>query len=209
MIEPGLEIAQKDEAAIRYTLLSCLDDFDEEEIEGRQSKEAWEYLWRKYSRTRPVADRANLRELYSFRLRALSTDDAWIKLKELRRRVVTADSTQKASLTEDALFSLLLEGLPPAYETVVDSLDSLIQAIDDKLDILRSKVDRLNRTEKGKLEDTETGMYSRGKKDRRKRYNSEESSGDERLLCYKCDEIGHISTACLYRKAIRKLIRKL
>jgi len=174
------------------------------------SKGAWDYLWKKYSRTRPVADRANLRELHSFQLGALSIDDAWIKLKELRRRVVTADSTQKASLTEGALFSLLLEALPPSYETVVDSLDSSTQAIENKLDILRSKADRLNKTEKGKLEDTETGMYSRGKKgDRRKRCDSEDSSGDERPLCYKCDEIGHISTACPYRKAIRKLVRQL
>jgi len=203
-------IASKDEAAVRYTLLSCLDEFDEEEIEGMKSKGAWDYLWKKYSRTRPVADRANLRELHSFQLGTLSIDDAWIKLKELRRRVVTADSTQKASLTEEALFSLLLEALPPSYETVVDSLDSSIQAIENKLDILRSKADRLNKTEKGKLEDTETGMYSRGKKgDRRKRCDSEDSSGDERPLCYKCDEIGHISTACPYRKAIRRLVRKL
>ena len=53
-------------------------------------------------------------------------------------------------------------------------------------------------------------MYSRRKKgNRRKQCDSEDSSGDERLLCYKCDEIGHISTACLYRKAIRKLVRQL
>ena len=117
-------IALKDKAAVRYTLLSYLDKFDEEEIEGIKSKGVQDYLQKKYSRTRLVADRANLRELYSFQLRTLSINDAQIKLKELRRRVVTADSTQKASLTEEALFSLLLEALPPLYETVVDSLDS-------------------------------------------------------------------------------------
>ena len=73
-----------------------------------------------------MADRANLRELHSFQLGALSINDAWIKLKELRRRVVTVDLTQKASLPKGALFSLLLEALPPSYETVIDSLDSLI-----------------------------------------------------------------------------------
>ena len=119
-------IASKDEATIRYTLLSYLDKFDEEEIEGIKSKGVWDYLQKKYSRTRLVADRANLRELYSFQLRTLLINDIQIKLKELRRRVVTADSTQKASLTKGALFSLLLEALPPSYETVVDSLDSLI-----------------------------------------------------------------------------------
>jgi len=39
VIEPGnLLITLKDEAAVRYTLLSCLDKFDEEEIEGIGSK---------------------------------------------------------------------------------------------------------------------------------------------------------------------------
>ena len=72
------------------------------------------------------------------------------------------------------------------------------------------KADRLNKIEKGKLKDTKTGIYSRRKKgDRRKRCDSKDSSGDERLLYYKCDEIGYISTACLYRKASRRLIRKL
>jgi hypothetical protein len=64
---------------------------------------------------------------------------------------------------------------------------------------------------KGKPEDTETGLYSRGKKGyrRHKQYDDSKSSADEGPLCYKCDEIGHISTTCLYRRAINKLVRKL
>ena len=72
----------------------------------------WDVLWKEYSKTNPVADHIQLRQLHSFKLGESSIMDGGMMLRELRRKVVSSDPGRKASLSEKALFSLLLAGLP-------------------------------------------------------------------------------------------------
>lgn len=210
----GTTIKTSEEAAVRYALLQCIDTFDEEEIEGYDKvKDKWDALWKKYSKTNPVSNRQHLRELHSFELGELSIRDAWVKLKELRRKVVAADPSQKTSLSESALFSLLLEGLPKEYETVVDALDSSRATVEDKLDSLSAKADRLQKNSNPTPTDTEKGLVAQRKRNgprtQQPILQQDSDDSDDIPVCYRCDSLGHTSTRCPYKKQIRKLVLKL
>lgn len=69
-------------------------------------------------------------------------DDAWAKLKEYKRKVTSVNNNLKSSYSDEALFLILINALPTAYEAIIDGFafqQSL--TVDEKLKILSEKED--------------------------------------------------------------------
>ena len=67
-------------AKVRYILTICIDDFDAEFIrEFDSTKQKWDQLRAKYSRTRPVTLQEDMAKLTGFRLeKGITINQAWV-----------------------------------------------------------------------------------------------------------------------------------
>ena len=86
-----------------------------------------------------------MKKLVNFKLeKETSIKDAWTKLRELRRRIGTANPARMALIIDNDLFEYLLRGLPEEYSTTCSTLDAQINLeIPEKLFILQKQQDKL------------------------------------------------------------------
>lgn len=197
-------------AKVLYTLSICIDEMDNEYIEDfNTATEKWEALKSKYGKIRPQAQREHVNKLTSFTLEdGMTIEDAWTKIKELRRRVVDANPALKPAFPESQLFELLLAGLPDGYSVTRATLDAQTNlSVQDKLYILQKQEDQLAVVEKAMLARGNDKWKSKQK--RQARTSSGSDSGSDHFVprCYLCDG-PHIAGKCKYLRRARSFTKK-
>ncbi len=197
---------EADEAAIIYKLLVCLGELDNEDMEAYETAKAkWDALWEKYSKTRPTTDRENLRKLYTFEIEPDTTiQEAWTRIKELRRKAVTSEPSLKTTLSEERMLQLLLAALPKEYHMTRDALDASNQSVEEALNILETKEERL-KEEQAMIAGQTRNRYQR----RRSSSVSSQDSMNDKRTCYQCKSFGHLSPECPYKDRITEMIRQI
>src|ERR1700722_11231706 len=146
-----LEKWVKAEAKVRYIIKICLDDIDVRSLKDHDTlKIGYEALWDKYSKIRPATAREDSIKLTNYQWEESQTvDNAWVEIKNLRRRVVNANPRLDKAYDENAMLQFLLPALPKEdYAVTVLTLDAQpTLSVQDKLTILKNREDVL-RTEK-------------------------------------------------------------
>lgn len=109
-----------------YLIKICVDDFDEDLIRSCETAfEAWAALWQKYSAKTPQARRDDLANVVTFKMpQSMKIDEAWIKIRDLRRIAIQNDPSLKDILDLLKLFGYFLSGLPSEYSVTRDTLDT-------------------------------------------------------------------------------------
>ena len=126
-------------AKVQYQISISIDSLDSDSIRTFSTAyEQWQHLWTKYNKTRPHENREDLAKLTTYTLPdGTSVEDGWTQIKELRRRVVTANPSMALAFEEKQLFNFLLAGLPAQFQITVDTLNAQpFLSIDEKLIIL-------------------------------------------------------------------------
>jgi hypothetical protein len=206
----NVEKREKYQAAaseVLYMITICIDETDEQYIEDFEDvKSKWEGLYAKYSKKTPQATREHMRKITTFSLEQdMTVEDAWTKLKELRRDVIAANPARKSTFTDDELFDYLLEGLPEDYAITCSVIDSQTTLhIDDKLLILRRQQEKLSAKT--------TALVARQKSSRprsprrRGRSRGGSDSGGDNAKCYLCAS-NHYVKDCDLLKELRALVK--
>ena len=128
----------------RYVLECSLSDIDLEIMEDRDFCEGWLALKAKYSRILPNKNNSNIIELNNFKLRdGMTVQDGWVKLGELRRKVVLQNPALKPAYGEDELLQIFLRGLPRAYEVTVEAIEAQSLDVFATLDKLRNREEKI------------------------------------------------------------------
>jgi Reverse transcriptase (RNA-dependent DNA polymerase)/gag-polypeptide of LTR copia-type len=192
------------EAEVLYMISICIDETDEQFIEDFEgAKDKWNGLRAKYSKVRPQAARDQMKRITTFSLGDMTIDDAWTKLKELRRQVIAMDAKKKGTFTDENLFDYLLSGLPEEYATTCDVIDSQTNLdIPDKILILQKKEDRLPSK-------NTTALAAQQISSRSRRSHSRSSSDSDKSYrgCYLCGG-KHGIRNCDHLPRVSKYIKK-
>jgi Reverse transcriptase (RNA-dependent DNA polymerase)/gag-polypeptide of LTR copia-type len=206
---------EADASGVEYLITICTSQFDNELMEEYATiKTKWLALKAKYSRILPATNRRNLQLLTAFKMEDnMTIEDAWTRLHELRRRVVTEDSSLKGAFTKAGLFQYLLAALPIDYSAIRDSLDTQPDVpIETKLKMLQSKEQR--------VQDEQTALVARQQSYRSERssrshgrfnppggLNARSTSRPRQLECYLCGK-DHFVKDCPIRDEMRQFVRE-
>jgi hypothetical protein len=146
---PRLEKYAKAESKIRYTITICVDDIDSKLLKEHQFvRNGWDALSAKYLKIRLATAREHQIRLTNYQWEESQTiDNAWIEIKNLRRKVVAANPQFASTYDESALLQFLLPALPDDYSTTVATLNAQPNlTVQDKLVALRNYEDVLRTT---------------------------------------------------------------
>ena len=114
----------------------------------------------------------------------MTIEDRWVKLRELRRKVVAVTLSLKSAYCEKTLLQIFMRGLPQGYATAVDTLDMQDSlTVDDKIQKLLTVEERICGTESAYAAFRKKGSQVYVPPYRRR--NSE--SSDEDNGCYLCN----------------------
>lgn len=136
----------KDAGTIKVLLLKGLDNDDQALLDEYETPaKLWKYLKSKYSKPSKLAAAQYTRELNNFEFTSeLTIMDAYNKLKEIRRKIVSAKPSAKGQYDDEALLLILISALPKVYQSTVDSLSiNNDLPVDEQLKHLESKEERL------------------------------------------------------------------
>ena len=132
---------------VLYMITICINKTNKQytkDFEDVKSKQ--EGLYAKYSKKTLQATCEHIRKITTFSLKQdMTVKDAWTKLKELQRDVITINLACKSTFTNNKLFDYLLEGLPKDYTVTCSVINSQTTLhINDKLLILQRQQEKLS-----------------------------------------------------------------
>lgn len=190
----------KDQAsALLYMTLTMSKDDGELLDEYETAKALWAGLRAKYSKTSESTANTYLSKITQFEFDESSgIDGAWSKLKEYRRKLISANTDMKNAYSDKALFLVMTRSLPVAYKPTVDTF-RLAPSMD-----IEEKLRILHEVE----EDTkaETAMIARQHARRAPRHRSDSNSSANSNGCYLCGN-NHTVRHCKYLGLARSIIR--
>lgn len=193
----------KDEGTMKYLLLQGLDDDDQALFDEYEAPMAlWNYLVSKYKKPSKLAASQYTRELNNFEFTGdLTINDAWNKLKDLRRKIIAAKPTSKGQYDDESLMLILTNSLPNQFQSVIDDLNiNSNLSIDDQLKHLESKEERLAL----KKEPNEPALISRNLL-KPKKLQSKNYSESNPVECFLCDD-HHYVVDCKYLAHCRDVV---
>lgn len=177
---------------VLYELILCISDVDQELFEEfSTAREIWEALWAKYSKISPQKSREDLKRLYNYELGPDTLiEDAWIELRQLRRRIGVANpAISKATTNDDELFEYLLGGLPDEYSATCEALKAQPSLqVNEKLLVLQNYQNQLRAT-------TTSAFVAKSKTKRRRK---------AKKICFLCGQ-AHWVRQCQVWKDLAKV----
>jgi hypothetical protein len=179
----------------------------------------WTQLKIKYEKTSITAANTYMTALQTFPYdKKVGIDSSWTKLKEYRRKLVSADGAMKLAYPDTGIFLILTTALRKhqEYEAVLDGLlTQQALSVDEKLKILVEKEAQL------KVDNAEEKANAAWRKNPHpyrhpnhgSRRNSDGSDVSMRSTpsreCFCCGATDHFAVDCEYQEASREYARKL
>ncbi|POS87489.1 hypothetical protein EPUL_001350 [Erysiphe pulchra] len=132
----------RDEGTLTYLLPQGLDDYDQALF---TPKALWAYLQKKYNKPNKLAVAQFTKDINNFEFtQGITIADAWNRMTDLRRKVISAKLTAKTQYDDESLLLILTNALPEAYQSVIDDLNiNTNLTIDDQLKHLENKEEKL------------------------------------------------------------------
>jgi hypothetical protein len=118
----------EDEATAIDLLFRALSDNDQALVdEYGTAFQFWAYLRKKYTQTDATAANMYMTRIQTFTFESESTIvGSWEKLKEHRRKLVSADADTNGAYKDSALLLILIRSLPLSFRTTIDTLNAQI-----------------------------------------------------------------------------------
>ena len=106
--------------------------------EHQTALRVWNALKGKYFRTNKYSANTYLTKIVTFQFcKEMSLDNSWAKLKEFRRKLISADPIMKNAYPDAALFLILTKTLPGAFKVTTNGFRIQVTlSVEDKLKIL-------------------------------------------------------------------------
>ncbi|KAI0994162.1 hypothetical protein K3495_g14020, partial [Podosphaera aphanis] len=208
-----------DEATALFIISQSLNDDDDAALEEYPTAyKLWKHLKSKYSKTSESTANNYMTLIQNFKFDEVSgIDGCWEKLKELRRKLVSADISLKNMYPDSALFLVLTQTLPSEYKATKDGLrlhkDMLIE---DKLRELAEVENDLKREENAHATVDKTGKYLPPHRrqsavadamDIDSEANLDQDEAATKFSCYLCRK-GHYMRECTRLALARRLLRQ-
>jgi hypothetical protein len=138
---------KKTDIKIRYIIIICVEDFDQETIQDiKSAKEMWDYLYNKYFDIRASVNSAHLVDLTTYKMGPeMQVSNTWIEIKRLRAKVVSSNKNIEKLFNKKEFFQILLRALPKEYKVIRDSISTFQGPVDERIRIIQDKKDYLRR----------------------------------------------------------------
>ncbi|KHJ32862.1 hypothetical protein EV44_g4333 [Erysiphe necator] len=169
----------------------------------------WFYVNKTYQQTDPTTANEYMTLIQKFTIGDMSIINAWDKLKDLRRKLCTADPEAKDTYRDRVLLLILIRALPKDFTSTIDTLDAQPDlSVEEKLKRLQIKESRLVNESKqdqafvGFTRNSESKPYMN-------RTRLQASEGDESGYtpeCYICDR-RHFVKACPFMEVARLAVQ--
>ncbi|KAI0991596.1 hypothetical protein K3495_g16591, partial [Podosphaera aphanis] len=167
----------------------------------------WNALRQKYCKTNEFSANAYLASIATFEFEEdTRLDNAWAKLKEYRRKLISADPIMRNAYPDAALFLILTKSLPSAFKATTDGFRLHNQmSVDEKLRIL-------NEVEEDIRSQSEKALVARQKKFKKSKkarpnQDSESDSDNPGYSCYLCKNV-HIVARCPRLETAARLLKE-
>jgi len=203
----------EDEATAIELLFRSLSGDDQALIDEYDTAfQFWAYLQRKYTQTDATAANMYMTRIQTFTFDSESTIiGSWEKLKDYRRKLVSADADTNGAYKDSALLLVLTRSLPKRFGTTIDTLNAQLNlTVEQKLKFLEEKEirDQQDANEQALPAFRKAHKYvpphKRGNRDLSPNPEPSATSGIE---CYLCDE-PHYMRDCTKLVKARKLLRE-
>ena len=129
----------KQESYALDIILQSLDEDDQALVdEYETAKNLWTALKSKYSKTNESIANRYMAKIAGFSYKpSRGIDGSWTKLKEYRRKLISAKSVMKSAYPDDALFLILTKKLPKEFKATTDGFRMRPElTVEDKLKYL-------------------------------------------------------------------------
>jgi hypothetical protein len=205
----------EDEATAIDLLFRSLSDDDQALIDEYDTAfQFWAYLRKKYTQTDATAANMYMTRIQTFTFDSESTIvGSWEKLKDYRRKLVSADADSNGAYKDSALLLILIRSLPKRFETTIDTLNAQLSlTVEQKLKFLEEKEVRDKQdTNEQALPAFRTAKkyvppHKRGNKDFPSSSDSEPTTKSS-IQCHLCDK-PHWMRDCPKLVKARKLLRE-
>lgn len=202
----------EDEATAIDLLFRSLSDDDQALIDEYDTAfQFWAYLQKKYTQTDAAAANMYMTMIQTFAFDSESTIvGSWEKLKDYRRKLVSADTDTKGAYKDSALLLVLIRSLPVRFRTTIDTLNAQLNlTVEQKLKFLEEKEvrDQQDANEQAlpafRKAHKQVRQHKRGNRDLSP--NSEPDATSS-IQCYLCDK-PHYMRDCSKLAKARKLLR--
>ncbi|KAI0991895.1 hypothetical protein K3495_g16292 [Podosphaera aphanis] len=133
----------------------------------------------------------------------MTIDSAWKKLKEIRRKIISAKPTAKAQYDDETLMMILISALPKSYQSTIDSMSIHENLpIEVQLTHLETKEDRL------RIESNQIESANAARRRPQPSTSDVEMGGINDIDCYLCHD-NHYLVECPFLKEAEEFVRGL
>ncbi|KAI0994064.1 hypothetical protein K3495_g14119, partial [Podosphaera aphanis] len=188
-IEKKKEYTKAQASALNY-MLECLIIEDHSLVDEHETaRGVWNALKTKYSKTSESTANEYMSMITSFKFDpALGVYSNWDKLKEYRRKLISADQDMKNTFPDKSLYLILTKSLPPAYKATTDSNRvHLSMDLSDKLRLLY-EVEQETRVQRTPKVEQSTGSFDDHANYSRAFKGPSRGSGSTRIDCHLCGQ---------------------
>ena len=204
--ETKVEKYEKAEATSLFLILQALSAEDFDLIDEHETAlRVWNALKGKYFRTNEYSANTYLTKIATFEFRQeMGLDNSWAKLKEFRRKLISADPIMKNAYPDAALFLILTKTLPAAFKATTDGFRIQVTlSVEDKLKIL-------NEVEEDLRLQNEKALVARQKLSKfpqKMRQNQNSDSDSPAYRCYLCKR-SHTVARCPRLETAARLLKE-